>query len=103
MAKEPHSFSLLPSVPLCGELRNEAPLKQGTAVCSTASQSLPSGSLTAALGFYPLHTEAPTRMETAWKGKQVQGLNHHCEPVPGGRRLILPLPLQEARGRRGYL
>lgn len=39
MAKEPHSFSLLPSVPLCGELRNEAPLKQGAAVCSTASQS----------------------------------------------------------------
>lgn len=54
---------------------------------------LPSGSLTAALGFYLLHTEVPTRMETAWKGKQVQGLNHHCEPVPGGRRLSSSLCL----------
>lgn len=93
MAKEPHSFSLLPRVPLCGELRNEAPLKQGVAVCSVASQSPPSGSLPEALGFYLLHTGVPTRMERAWKGMQGQGLNHHCEPVPEGRRLSSSLCL----------
>lgn len=65
MAKEPHSFSLLPRVPLCGELRNEAPLKQGVAVCSMASQSPPSGSLPEALGFYLLHTGVPPE----WRGR----------------------------------